>query len=1664
MKYKFIAFVAILMLAVLTSKAQNTGPVAPEAASFEPIDATDMVDLVSGDFSYVLPLMEVPGPSGGYPISLHYHAGVTGDMESSWVGLGWNLNPGSIMRSVNGVADDYKGKNNFFYVHDEGGVYERWGVGVSAPLGDVINVGVNVCWDSNKTWGGGFSVGVNTGDGGKGPWSVGASFGYYPGVGLNVGGNLNYSSKYIGGGLGISNNGIGMDVGITPSFGIQNEDGSLSKINRMVGYGRTSLGVSISSEGIDVAPSTLGGFTMSSSTVSQADYSVTNSSVYVPIITPWFSANYSHSKTRWYLKMLRSNAKYGPLYYNEIYSELEGENEAAERNINMDIVQYSYDPDGEGGKFETTNDMPAYDAYRFSAQGLNGYMSPRIFNESSSYLIGTGVVLSQDDLGYVEKYMDYYVKNSFNKTMDKIEFYFDYLNNSNLVLNDIYDWQATEILGYPFEEFSQTGGSRNENGSKYNFANNRLVSSNLVEWFTNSEISDKSTSIYDECRLKGFIETGSIIDEAGDRLPRKDENYFDPDGIGAFTIVKNDGLRYHYSLPVYQYETYQKSFPTNDETKYTVLFDPNKYATAWLLTAITGPDYVDVKGEGLTNDDVGYWVKFEYGKWTDGYIWKKEKEINDQTYQSLGRKQIYYLNSIETKSHIAIFSKSLRSDGFGYSCNENVNIDEWKRGQYYWLTKYLSYACLPVSASAYWTRVVDDITFSMSQEVPILKLDKILLVNKENDYSINNSNLLNILYGPDDEISYSKTYRGWSYEGSSPAYGCTKILDEYNAGISESQICYNNQFNSTDVEELENIAIKDIDFSYSNDLHGGHTHSSSNNTTNQGKLTLRGVNIKGHRGAEIMPGYTFDYYKGEETEVRNLSEDAWGFLRETKDDLRPNDKVLYGNLRDINFPLGGSIHINYESDVYESPSMQKFKYEFEYYNINGTYNDLYSTVNWAYADNYGIPYKIQSVEKVYNSSNIHYRINFFCDVDIMNEGLSINRVFIRNITFFNQDYVVTEAIPVTDIYDAGGGNYRVVCEMYGGKRNGPDVDLDGFSNLDVLTKATSVNGNIYLNHSKFYGGGLRTTSIEIKSEDEIQSRISYLYPKIGVTAQVPSEVESFIPYLGEVPAPGVYYPQVVVQNEGKDGVLADMKTTFDFYLPNTFTNNKLGDVLELPDNDIDEDEYVHESNGEYDVDIYTRSTVLKDNKSAWGRMVSTKVENQAGDVITQTDYDYFPMDEVPQGQIAETFKYGKVISDTKEKEKDWYFSSIIRKQYPSVLRSVTTSAQGISNTVTNTEWDPITGEVLETEYENSMDRSFRTKKVPAYYKYPFMGSLAAWEGDWNSDDVPPKNMLTQETGAYLYDVTDGTEKAVSASIQTWSDGYSWEGDNIWRKESAYTWHGGVDENGFYDGDTYVDFDYSATATNQNWIMLNQVTMYNEYSVPIEVMDINGKKSATHFDDNYRVEANAVNAGYFEVFTNNFENSNISGTGIEIVNGEENCHTGNSSMKMISGANGYLINESIDLEGDFTVSFWVKNFNGGALQTLINNQINSSLNPVLVLQKRFGEWTLLKYKMNIGAEDIGESMTFALKYTNNSSEPICIDDFRLSPENCALTTYVYNSWDQIIAILDANNIASRYRYDDAGRLKYVYKETPYVDSDNPGGFKKILQHNINYGGM
>jgi hypothetical protein len=172
------------------------GPTQPESQSFTSVNSNNMVDLFSGDFSYNVPLLDV----GGYPVNIGYHSGITMDEEASWVGLGWNINPGTITRNMRGVPDDFNGgadtmkKISNIKPNDNWGVtlganYEIFGLQKPKTEGgkDTSSIGIDV----------GASIGVfhNTYNGWGFEQSLNAS--------LSVGGK---SAGTLTGGLSLTNN------------------------------------------------------------------------------------------------------------------------------------------------------------------------------------------------------------------------------------------------------------------------------------------------------------------------------------------------------------------------------------------------------------------------------------------------------------------------------------------------------------------------------------------------------------------------------------------------------------------------------------------------------------------------------------------------------------------------------------------------------------------------------------------------------------------------------------------------------------------------------------------------------------------------------------------------------------------------------------------------------------------------------------------------------------------------------------------------------------------------------------------------------------------------------------------------------------------------------------------------------------------------------------------------------------------------------------------------------------------------------------------------------------------------------------------------------------------------------------------------------------------
>lgn len=191
--------------------------------------------------------------------------------------------------------------------------------------------------------------------------------------------------------------------------------------------------------------------------------------------------------------------------------------------------------------------------------------------------------------------------------------------------------------------------------------------------------------------------------------------------IAELTALRVDGSRYIYGLPAYNtlqeeitfnasstvntgntnltpanggfqnttgYVSYSGSDLSTSNSKgvdnYYNRVKMPPYAHSYLLTAIVTPDYVDVTGDGLSDDDYGNYTKFEYVKAGTKYGWRMPYEANvanfnengksiqndDQGNLVYGEKELWFVQKIITRNYVAVFELGDRHDALGA---QNVN-------------------------------------------------------------------------------------------------------------------------------------------------------------------------------------------------------------------------------------------------------------------------------------------------------------------------------------------------------------------------------------------------------------------------------------------------------------------------------------------------------------------------------------------------------------------------------------------------------------------------------------------------------------------------------------------------------------------------------------------------------------------------------------------------------------------------------------------------------------------------------------------------------------------------------------------------------------------------------------------------------------------------------
>ncbi len=380
--------------------ALEGGPVQPDYLQFEPADMKDMVSMQTGDFAYSLPLGEIPGPFGSYPLSIAYHAGITPNQEATWVGLGWTLNPGSINRDIRGVPDDQFHGGTLGYIYQYASM-SSWSVNTGWSYG-VVSLGTT----TTSNGGTGFSatigpklegiagVGFTVGTDGAG---ITAEIGKN-GVGLNA--SLMFSAKD---GTPTMSLGVSAGKGLEASAGVQYTPGQ--KVSANVGFGISNgtnarMGVSISPNGVTAsakvgAVSLKAGKNGASVSVGGASLSVSNTTgkggdktsttgfgIIIPTYVGVFSFGFSQSLYEYWLRQATSEYVYGYMYQagpavvsddvNEIAGMVEADGATQQASS-----KWKWNMKGRSLEYAGSDYMlPAYDVYSVASEGVSGSFRP----------------------------------------------------------------------------------------------------------------------------------------------------------------------------------------------------------------------------------------------------------------------------------------------------------------------------------------------------------------------------------------------------------------------------------------------------------------------------------------------------------------------------------------------------------------------------------------------------------------------------------------------------------------------------------------------------------------------------------------------------------------------------------------------------------------------------------------------------------------------------------------------------------------------------------------------------------------------------------------------------------------------------------------------------------------------------------------------------------------------------------------------------------------------------------------------------------------------------------------------------------------------------------------------------------------------------------------
>ena len=692
----FLLLNSLLIQLTLPSVAYalTSGPSQPEFSGFQPVASTDLVNKFTGDFSYSIPVIEVPGPQGStYPLTLAYHSGASSEDEASWVGYGWNLNPGAINRSTRGLPDDF---------HDEQiTTYNK------VPQNFTLTTGIAGGLEAFSFDKFGFNVNANAAI----RYNNYSGFGYDKGIGISLGkglislgvsesdGQKSYSARV---------NPMAILSILTTSGGkpeknpYENANFSGEKSLRssalrtfssfnsksLIGGNHGSLDYNEGNR-----PNQVTSYTGKS-------YNITIGATATPGPIPvGVSGNISGSYSYQDSKESDDMRTYGYMYSAEA-NTLKNSSDLNNKDVLSDYYMekdspynvrdvfigipfnnsdiYNVTGEGIGGTFQLH--QPKVGEFGPNIKQSNTEINNVGADVSVGWTFGAGIKKSKGSHTLTESAWD--DLHAFSSMDDKQKPYFRFVNDLAGNAGPVEPNDAAIAAAIRGTKLEKSPLARLEAWQ------NRPQQGSHIGQHTVAEA--QRLAMFRYCKRADIAALRHVPLKANSATTTQTK------AIAEFSVTNESGKNFIYGLPVYAKNEWSMQYGmqgltaaniennflaySTDKTTQVGELRRSAYATSYLLTEIVSPDYVDRTLDGPTPTDFGSYVAFSYIKqhgagnanwyhWRmpyQGHVYNRNSisdPLDDMGSFSEGDKEIYQLQAVRTKTHTAIFTTSVRQDG-----------------------------------------------------------------------------------------------------------------------------------------------------------------------------------------------------------------------------------------------------------------------------------------------------------------------------------------------------------------------------------------------------------------------------------------------------------------------------------------------------------------------------------------------------------------------------------------------------------------------------------------------------------------------------------------------------------------------------------------------------------------------------------------------------------------------------------------------------------------------------------------------------------------------------------------------------------------------------------------------------------------------------------------